>query len=136
MFQIEFNTAFDAAVDKLSDVGLPPIGVNSELVNDDGTVARGPQVVDFASKHGLKLLSVAYLITYRQHKETLIELGSSFDIETPFGKARAHTYSLPWDPKQRLAFVFGEIRDGVDIPVCLHPENTDDLFGKLKPVDF
>src|ERR1044072_836284 len=127
----------EAAVDLCKLAGLPLIGVISELVNDDGTVTRGPQVVDFAEQHGLKLLSGADTSAHRRRKETLIELGTSFDIDTPFGKARAHTYSLPWDPMQHLAVVFGDIRDGVDIPVRLHPENVaEDLFGKNSPVDF
>ena len=127
----------EAAVDLCKLAGLPPIGVICELVNDDGTVTRGQQVVGFAEQHGLQLVSVADLIAYRQRKETLIELGTSFDIETPFGKARAHTYSLPWDPMQHLAVVFGDIRDGIDIPVRLHPESVaEDIFGKRRPVDF
>ncbi|MBW9115766.1 3,4-dihydroxy-2-butanone-4-phosphate synthase [Rhizobium cauense] len=121
----------EAAVDLCRLAGLPPIGVICELVNDNGTVTRGQQVADFASDHGLKLVSVADLIAYRQRKETLIQLQASFDVETPFGKAKAHTYSLPWDPMQHLAVVFGDIRDGIDIPVRLHTENVvDDLFGK------
>jgi 3,4-dihydroxy 2-butanone 4-phosphate synthase/GTP cyclohydrolase II len=126
----------EAAVDLCKLAGLPPIGVICELVNDDGTVTRGQQVIEFAETHSLKLVSVADLIAYRQRKETLIELGQSFDIETPFGKAKAHTYSLPWDTMQHLAVVFGDIRDGIDIPVRLHPENVaEDLFGKRRPVD-
>ncbi|WP_337266282.1 3,4-dihydroxy-2-butanone-4-phosphate synthase [Oryzifoliimicrobium ureilyticus] len=126
----------EAAVDLCKLAGLPPIGVICELVNDNGSVMRGEQVSSFAASHGLKLVSVADLIAYRQRKETLIELGESFDVETPFGRAKASTYSLPWDPMQHLAVVFGDIRDGIDIPVRLHPENVaDDLFGKARPVD-
>jgi 3,4-dihydroxy 2-butanone 4-phosphate synthase/GTP cyclohydrolase II len=88
-------------------------------------------VSSFAEENGLKLVSVADLIAYRQRKETLIQLQASFDVETPFGKAKAHSYSLPWDPMQHLAVVFGDIRDGIDIPVRLHTESVvDDLFGK------
>ena len=120
----------EAAVDLCKLAGLPPVGVISELVNDDGTVMRGPQVAAFAEKHGLKQVSVADLIAYRQRKETLIERVDCFDIETPGGKAKAITYTLPWDPMQHLAIVFGDIRDGEDVPVRLHPEDVvDDVFG-------
>ena len=64
----------EAAVDLCKLANLPPIGVICELVNDDGTVMRGPQVTAFAETHGLKQVSVADLINYRQRKETLIEL--------------------------------------------------------------
>ncbi|WP_440409671.1 3,4-dihydroxy-2-butanone-4-phosphate synthase [Neorhizobium petrolearium] len=126
----------EAAVDLCKLAGLPPVGVICELVNDDGTVTRGQQVADFAAKHELKQVSVADLIAYRQRKETLIELQSSFDIETMHGKAKAHAYSLPWDPMQHVAVIFGDIRDGVDIPVRLHLENvTRDVFGAQRPLD-
>ena len=126
----------EAAVDLCKLAGLPPIGVICELVNDDGTVTRGAQVAAFAEKHGLKQVSVADLIAYRQRKETLIELQSSFDVETRFGKAKGHAYSLPWDPMQHVAIIFGDIRDGVDIPVRLHLENVAaDVFGAQRPLD-
>ena len=120
----------EAAVDLCKLAGLPPVGVICELVNDDGTVTRGPQVVTFAQKHGLKQVSVADLIAYRQRKETLVERLDSFEIETPGGKARAHTYNLPWESMQHLAIVFGDIRDGEDVPVRLHTEDVvADVFG-------
>ena len=125
----------EAAVDLCRLAGLPPIGVISELVNDDGTVMRGPQVSAFAVSHGLKQVSVADLIAYRQRKETLVEMESEFTIDTPFGTAKAQTYSLPWDRMQHMAVIFGDIRDGIDIPVRLHPENVaDDVFGKKEAV--
>jgi 3,4-dihydroxy 2-butanone 4-phosphate synthase / GTP cyclohydrolase II len=126
----------EAAVDLCKLAGLPPIGVICELVNDDGTVTRGQQVADFAVRHGLKQVSVADLIAYRQRKETLIELKSRFDIGTPVGPAKAHAYSLPWDPMQHVAVIFGDIRDGVDIPVRLHLENVaQDVFGTARSVE-
>ncbi|MDX1228507.1 3,4-dihydroxy-2-butanone-4-phosphate synthase [Sinorhizobium medicae] len=126
----------EAAVDLCRLASLPPIGVICELVNDDGTVMRGPQVETFAEAHGLKQVSVADLIAYRQRKETLIEKGHSFEMNTPCGKAVGHTYSLPWDPMQHLAVVFGDVRDGVDIPVRLHLENVGaDVFGNGRQID-
>lgn len=120
----------EAAVDLCRLAGLPPVGVICELVNDDGTVTRGPQVSAFAEKHGLKELSVADLIAYRQRQETLVERIDCFDIDTPAGKAKAFTYMLPWEAMQHLAIVFGDIRDGENVPVRLHPEDVvTDLFG-------
>ncbi|MFC5584084.1 3,4-dihydroxy-2-butanone-4-phosphate synthase [Nitratireductor kimnyeongensis] len=121
----------EAAVDLCKLAGLPPIGVICELVNDDGTVMRGPQVSAFAEQHGLMQVSVADLIAYRQRQETLVERVASFDIDTPSGPAKAHAYTLPWEAMQHLAIVFGDIRDGVDIPVRLHTEDVvTDVFGK------
>lgn len=126
----------EAAVDLCKLANLPPIGVICELVNDDGTVMRGPQVKAFAEQHDLKQVTVADLIAYRQRQETLVQRVESFDIETPAGKARAQTYTLPWDPMQHLAVVFGDIRDGEDIPVRLHSENVvADVFGKTCKLD-
>lgn len=120
----------EAAVDLCTLANLPQVAVICELVNDDGTVMRGPQVKAFAEKNGLKEVTVADLIAYRQRKETLIKRVDSFTVDTEGGRAEAHAYSLPWDPMQHLAVVFGDIRDGVDIPVRLHPENVaKDVFG-------
>ena len=118
------------SVDLCKLAGLPPIGVICELVNDNGSVMRGPQVKAFAALNNLQEVTVADLIAYRQRKETLINRVASFPIETEGGRADAHAYSLPWDPMQHLAIVFGDIRDGVDVPVRLHPENVaKDVFG-------
>jgi 3,4-dihydroxy 2-butanone 4-phosphate synthase/GTP cyclohydrolase II len=121
----------EAAVDLCKLAGLPPVGVICELVNDDGTVMRGPQVDAFAEQHGLKQVSVADLIGYRQRQETLIQRVASFDVETPCGSAKAYAYTLPWDVMQHLAIVFGDIRDGVEVPVRLHSEDVvADVFGR------
>jgi len=126
----------EAAVDLCKLAGLPQIGVISELVNDDGTVKRGPQVAAFAVEHGLKQVSVADLIAYRQRKETLIERVACSDIDTPGGKAQAYTYTVPWDVMHHLAVVFGDIRDGEEVPVRLHSEDVvTDVFGTGHQLD-
>jgi 3,4-dihydroxy 2-butanone 4-phosphate synthase/GTP cyclohydrolase II len=120
----------EAAVDLCKLAGLPPIGVICELVNDDGTVKRGPQVTTFAAEHGLKAVSVADLIAYRQRQESLIERVGCTEIDTPGGRAKAFAYSLPWDVMHHLAIVYGDIRDGEEVPVRLHPEDVvSDVFG-------
>jgi len=126
----------EAAVDLCKLAGLPPVGVICELVNDDGSVMRGPQVADFAEKHGLHKVTVADLIAYRQRKETLIERIGEAAIETLAGPARAYTYQLPWEPMQHVAVVFGDIRDGEDVPVRLQREDVlADVFGTSRSVD-
>jgi 3,4-dihydroxy 2-butanone 4-phosphate synthase/GTP cyclohydrolase II len=120
----------EAAVDLCKLAGLPPIGVICELVNDDGSVKRGPQVASFAAEHGLKAVSVADLIAYRQRQESLIERVGCSEIDTPGGRAQAFAYSLPWDVMHHLAIVYGDIRDGEEVPVRLHPEDVvSDVFG-------
>jgi len=126
----------EAAVDLCKLANLPPVGVICELVNDNGTVMRGPQVTEFAEKNKLKQVSVADLIAYRQRKETLIECVGTFDIDTPVGRARANAYTVPWEPMQHLAVIFGDIRDGEDIPVRLHLESVvADVFGGSTQID-
>jgi 3,4-dihydroxy 2-butanone 4-phosphate synthase/GTP cyclohydrolase II len=120
----------EAAVDLCKLAGLPQVGVICELVNDDGSVMRGPQVTAFAEKNGLKQVSVADLIAYRQRKETLIERVACTATVTPGGEAQVYAYSLPWDATQHLAVVFGDIRDGEEVPVRLHTEDVvADVFG-------
>ncbi len=126
----------EAAVDLCRLADQPPVGAICELVNDDGSVMRGPQVEAFAETHGLAMVSVADLIAYRQRKESLVERVTEFEIETAYGKARAFTYSTPWDPMQHFAVVFGDVRDGGGVPVRLHLESVvDDVFGINSSLD-
>ncbi len=126
----------EAAVDLCRLAGLPPVGVICELVNDDGTVKRGPQVTAFAEEHGLKQVSVADLIAYRQRQETLVERAASFSIDTAGGPATAHAYRLPWETMQHVAVVFGDIRDGQNVPVRLQTEDVmADVFGIEKRLE-
>ncbi len=120
----------EAAVDLCKLSGLPEVGVISELVNDDGTVMRGPQVMAFSQEHNLKTVSVADLISYRQRQESLIDRIDSFTVETSSGEAKAYTYKTKWDTMHHLAVIYGDIRDGQDVPVRLHIESVlNDAFG-------
>lgn len=120
----------EAAVDLCQLADLPPIGVISELVNDDGTVKRGADVASFAEEHNLKQVSVADLIAYRQRREKLVERVAEQSVKTQFGDARAISYRTPFDPMHHLALVFGNINDGEPVPVRLHLEDIlGDVFG-------
>jgi len=126
----------EAAVDLCRLAGLPPIGVLCELVNDDGTVMRGPQVSAFADAHHLHQVTVADLIAYRRRKEKLVEHRGEMAIKTAAGPAVAHTYQLPWETMQHVAIVIGDIRDGENIPVRLHRENVlHDVFNNTHELD-
>jgi 3,4-dihydroxy 2-butanone 4-phosphate synthase/GTP cyclohydrolase II len=110
----------EAAVDLCRLAGLPPVGVICELANDDGTVMAGTQIDAFAEKHGLKRISVADLIAYRQAREKLVERVGTFQVDGPSGPLTGYAYVTPYDPVQHFAFVEGEIGDGRDIPTRLH----------------
>lgn len=121
----------EAAVDLCRLAGLPPVGVICELANDDGTVMAGPQVAAFAQTHGLKMISVADLIAYRQAREKLIEHVATFSVTTPAaGQMQGHAYVTPFDSVQHFAFVVGSIGDGRDVPARLHRADIlADVFG-------
>ena len=120
----------EAAVDLASLAGLPSVGVVAELVNDDGSVKRLPQLLLFAEEHGLKLVSIADIIAYRQRRERLVERVAEFQVETEIGTAKGIAYSTPFDSVQHLALIFGDINDGTAVPVRIHRENIiDDVFA-------
>ena len=120
----------EAAVDLCRLSGLPPVGIISELVNDDGTVTKGRQVIAFAARHGLRHVTVADLIAHRQAREKIIERVSSFTCDSPIGPLQGYAYRSPFDPVHHVAFVFGAIGDGRDVLTRLHrPNILTDLFA-------
>jgi 3,4-dihydroxy 2-butanone 4-phosphate synthase / GTP cyclohydrolase II len=127
----------EAAVDLARLSGFSPsIGVICELVNDDGTVKRGQQVMDFARTHGLCIISVADLIAHRQQRERLVERTASFSVETKAGTAQGFAFRTPFDAVEQLALVFGDIGQGAGVPVRLHREDVlEDVFGSRQTLD-
>lgn len=120
----------EATTDLCRMAGLPEVGVICEMMNDDGTVMRGPQVKDFASRHGLRHVSIAELVAYRQAREKLVERVGTFTVETEYGPITGHAYATPFDPVHHLAFVHGRIGDGEDVPTRLHRADViRDVFG-------
>ncbi|HZS84722.1 MAG TPA: 3,4-dihydroxy-2-butanone-4-phosphate synthase [Stellaceae bacterium] len=121
----------EAATDLATLAGLPPIGLIAELVNDDGTVQRLPQLLTFAAAHGLKIISIADLIAYRRQRERLVERVAEFTIATEIGPAKAVAYATRFDAMQHLALVFGEIGGKEPVPVRIHREEViGDVFGR------
>ena len=110
----------EAAVDLCRLAGLPPVGVICELANDDGTVMAGPQIEAFATKHGLKRISVAELIAHRQLREKIVARVGIFQVIGTSGPLTGYAYVTPYDPVRHFAFVQGDIGDGRDIPARLH----------------
>lgn len=126
----------EAAVDLCRLASLEPVGVICELVNDDGTVMRGPQIKAFAEKHRLQHISVADLIAYRQVREKLVERVGEFCVETAIGPLKGYAYITPFDKVHHMALVHGKIGDGADVPTRLHRANViSDMFGGAKAVN-
>jgi 3,4-dihydroxy 2-butanone 4-phosphate synthase/GTP cyclohydrolase II len=120
----------EAAVDLCRLAGLPPVGVICELANDDGTVMVGAQIDDFARKHGIKKISVADLIAYRQSREKLVERVSTFPVKSVIGEITGYAYQTRFDQVQHFAFVHGRIGDGLRIPTRLHRVDIiNDVLG-------
>jgi 3,4-dihydroxy 2-butanone 4-phosphate synthase/GTP cyclohydrolase II len=120
----------EAGTDLARLAGRRPVGLLAELVNDDGTVRRGPEVLAFAREHALKIVSVAQLIAYRQQRERLVERQAELPVQSVIGPARGIVYGTHFDQVQHLAIVFGALADGKDVPVRLHREDIiRDVFG-------
>jgi 3,4-dihydroxy 2-butanone 4-phosphate synthase / GTP cyclohydrolase II len=120
----------EAAIDLCKLSGLPPVGVISELMNDDGTVMKGGQVVAFAEKHRLKHVTIADMISYRQAREKLIERVSTFTVDSPIGPLEGHAYRSPFDPIYHMAFVYNGIGDGRNVLTRFHKPNIiKDMFS-------
>ena len=99
-------------------------------MNDDGTVMRGAEVARFAEKHGLKRISIADLIAYRQVREKLVERVGEFTVATEIGTLKGYAYVTPFDKVYHMALVHGRIGDGRDVPTRLHRANIlRDIFG-------
>ena len=123
----------EAAVDLARLAGLYPAGVLCETVNDDGTMARLPDLARFATEHDLRLISIADLIEYRRRREVLVERVATATIPTSWGEFRAYAYESIVDARTHVALVLGEIGDGADVMTRVHSEClTGDVFGSLR----
>ena len=125
----------EACVDLCRLAGLPPVGVLSEMMKDDGSVMRGPEVAEFAQKHKLAQVSIADLIAYRQARDKLVERVGEFHLASDIGELKGYAYVTPFDRVHHMAFVYGDIEDGRNVPARLHRADViGDVFGGAKPI--
>src|SRR5919202_3399553 len=123
----------EAAVDLARLAGLYPAGVLCEIVNDDGTMARLPELERFADEHHLVLLSIADLVRHRRQREKLVKRVSEARIPSPFGEFTAYAYQSVLDGTEHLALVKGEVAGQANVLVRVHSEClTGDVFASLR----
>ncbi|MDX6581541.1 MAG: 3,4-dihydroxy 2-butanone 4-phosphate synthase / cyclohydrolase [Solirubrobacterales bacterium] len=123
----------EAAVDLARLAGLNPAGVICEIMNDDGTMARVPDLVPYCERHGLKMITVADLIAYRRRTERLVERVVATKLPTAFGEFTAVGYRSLLDDKHHVAMVKGNVAGAEDVLVRVHSEClTGDVFHSLR----
>jgi 3,4-dihydroxy 2-butanone 4-phosphate synthase/GTP cyclohydrolase II len=123
----------EAAVDLARLAGLRPAGAICEIVNEDGTMARLPQLAAFAARHGFALISIADLVAHRRRTETQVVRAAEAAIPTRHGAFRAVGYRSVLDGTEHVALIRGEIGDGEDLLVRVHSEClTGDVFGSRR----
>jgi len=123
----------EAAVDLARIAGLSPAGVICEIMNEDGTMARVPELTKFAKKHGLPMITIADLIQYRMRNERLVRRAAVADLPTEHGGFRIFAFESQLDGQTHVALVRGEIGDGKDVLVRVHSKClTGDVFHSAR----
>jgi len=123
----------EAAVDLARLAGLNPAGVICEIMNDDGTMARVPDLVPYCTRHGLKMVTVADLIEYRRRMEKLVRRVAVARLPSKWGDFMAYGYESILDDEQHLAMVKGDVAGKENVLVRVHSEClTGDVFGSLR----
>ena len=123
----------EAAVDLANLAGLYPAGVICEIMNDDGTMARVPDLLKFSEKHNLKIMTVADLINYRRKKEKLVRYLAWAKLPTAYGEFKLHTYETTIDDEIPVALTVGELNGDEPTLVRVHSQClTGDTFGSLR----
>jgi 3,4-dihydroxy 2-butanone 4-phosphate synthase/GTP cyclohydrolase II len=124
----------EATVDLAKLAGLYPAGVLCEILNDDGSMARLPQLIEIAKRHGLKIITIADLIAYRRKKEKLVhKVAPPIHLPTKHGEFLVHAYESTVDTNPYLALTMGTIDDGEPVLVRMHSSClTGDLLDSLR----
>ena len=123
----------EAAVDLAKLSGLFPAGVICEIMNEDGSMARVPELLEYVKKHNLKIITIADLIDYRRRHEKLVERVSEVKLPTKFGTFTAIGFMDKISGEEHLALVMGDVADGKPVLARVHSEClTGDVFGSLR----
>ncbi len=130
---LERSGQTEAAVDLARLAHLNPSGVICEIMNDDGTMARVPDLVPYARRHGLRIITVADLIKYRRRNEHLVRRAATVSMPTRYGDFKAVGYESVLDGSHHVAIVKGDVAGKKDVLVRVHSEClTGDTFGSLR----
>jgi 3,4-dihydroxy 2-butanone 4-phosphate synthase/GTP cyclohydrolase II len=123
----------EAAVDLSRLAGLTPAGVSCEVVNDDGTMARRPDLFRFAAAHGLPITTIADLVEHRRRADVLVQRTGDARVPTPWGEFRATSYRSVLDGVEHVAFTLGDLGTDEELLVRVHSEClTGDVFRSLR----
>ncbi len=123
----------EAAVDLARLAGLTPAGVICEIMNDDGTMARVPQLREFAKTHGLKFINISQLIAYRLTRERFVVREAIASLPSAYGEFKVYAYRNTLDGREHLAFVKGDVEGQKDVLIRVHSEClTGDVFASLR----
>ncbi len=123
----------EAAVDLARIAGLYPAGVICEIMNEDGTMARVPELTKYAKKHRLPMITVADLIKYRMRTESLVRRVASAKLPTEYGEFRVFAFEHVIDKQTHIALVCGDIGDGKDVLVRVHSQClTGDVLHSVR----
>lgn len=123
----------EAAVDLARLAALYPAGVVCEVMNEDGSMARLPQLEVFAQRHGIKIITIAQLIAYRHQHERLVQRVATARLPTQWGEFTIHAYRSVVDPNEHLALVMGEVNPAEPVLVRMHSQClTGDVFGSQR----
>ncbi len=123
----------EAGVDLARLAGLAPTGVICEILNQDGTMARRPQLRVFAEEHGLSFITVAQIVAHRLSKERLVERVATARLPTVFGEFKVIGYQSPIDDREHIALVYGDVEGKSDVLVRMHSEClTGDVFRSVR----
>ena len=123
----------EAAVDLARMAGLQPAGIICEITNEDGSMSRLPQLIEFCKEHNLLLSSIAELIKYRRHNEKLVTRMGQAQVPTDWGNFTCTAFRSDIDDTEHLAFSMGDIQDGSPVLVRVHSEClTGDVFASRR----